>query len=583
MSLEINYIDAPEGAQEKMTAVGEYGNALSDSSLIPIGVRDIPYATLEPGVWKLDGTMRLLPDIPAPGWWSQKRSGTASPIGILGVTPLGSFILGTSDTARSATTGNRFDIPPKITIQFPVPYGSTGFTLTFSPSTDQWCSEMQVRWYNGQSLLIDKVYYPDSSRWELMETVESFDRVEFIFLATNRPDQFLKVQRIEIGRTVLFGAKEIISARLVNEVDPTLCKIPVDTISFEMNDEQGRSFLPQENQRIELIKDGRLRAVQYIKDSTRKGKSNYTIRSQSSIGLLNEEFLGGLYQNKPVKELLMEILGEWEFDLAEHFQSKTINGYIPVCSQREALQLVSFAIGAMITTQDSSKIRLLPVPSAVSARFSESDIIIGGNVKSESRYAKIEIISHSYSKSDVTETLMNEEEIIGEDVLVTFAAPHHDYEITGGTINSYGDNWVKITAFGPVTLNAKTYTHNTQSHVKRNPEATAKERGNLLSVKEATLINTGNVYEALERLYQAAQRRQTVSQPVIVRNQTAGQMASSITPWGTIARGFISSMDSILTQTGHIADIKIQGIEVKLDPVWFYSGDIYSGGQEVVY
>lgn len=555
MSLEINYIDAPEGAQEKMTATGEGGNALSDDLLIATGARDVPFATLEPGVWKLDGTMKILPDNSSPGWWSAERSGTDC----------------------------RFKSPPKITVSFPTPYGSTGFTITFSPSTNQYCTEIRVRWYNSQSLLIDKVYNPTGPVWLLSETAESFDRAEFEFLETNKPGHFVKLEKIEIGRTVLFGAKEVVSARYTTDMDPTLCKIPVDTISFDIHDPQDRNFLPQENQKIELIKDGKLRAVQYIKSSTKKSKSDYFIQCQSSIGLLNDEFLGGLYSEKPVRELITEILGEWEFELAPVFAEKTVSGYIPVCSQRTALQLVAFAIGAMITTQDSNKIRFIPIPVSVSAKFTRSDIVLGGSVKTASRYAKVEIYTHSYVKSDVSETLMNEEEVIGEDVLITFSLPHYDYEIVGGVITGHGDNWVTITANGLVTLNAKTYSHNTRAYVKRNPEATAKERGNYLSVKEATLINTGNVYDALDRLYLAVQRRQTVSQPVIVRNQTAGQMASSLTPWGTITRGFISSMDSVMTQTGHIADIQIQGIEVTLDSVWFYSGEIYSGGQEVVY
>lgn len=555
MSLEINYIDAPEGAQEKMSAVGEGGNTLSDPALMVTGSRNIPYATLEPGIWKLDGTMRILPDNPSPGWWSAERSGDDC----------------------------RFDSAPKITVLFPTPYSSTGFTVTFSPATQQWCTEVHVKWFNGQSLLIDKVYNPAGPAWMLTETVESFDKVEFEFLATNRPQQFAKLGKIEIGRTVLFGAEEIVSARLRTEVDPTLCKIPVDTVSFDIHDPQDRDFLPQENQRIELLKDGVLRAVQYIKSSTKKTKSDYSIQCQSSIGLLKDDFLGGIYDDKPVVELLTEILGEWEFDIHATLSGKTVSGYLPVCSQRTALQQVAFAIGAMITTQDSSKIRLIPIPEVVTAKFTRGEIILGGSVKTASRYARVEVYSHTYVKTDVSETIMNEEEIDGEDVLVTFALPHYDYEITGGVITGYGDNWIKITAAGIVTVNAKTYIHNTRSHIKRNPEATAKERGNYLAIKEATLINTGNVYEALDRLYLAVQRRQTVSQPVIVSGQKAGQLASSLTPWGTITRGFISSMNSQLTQTGHIADIQIQGIEVTLDSVWFYSGEIYSGGQEVVY
>lgn len=555
MSLEINYIDAPEGAQEKMNAIGENGNALSDDSLIASGARDIPYATLEPGVWKLDGTLRILPDKPSPGWWSLERSGE----------------------------NGRFTVPPIITISFPVPYGSTGFTFRFSPSTNQWCSEIRASWYNGQTLIVDKTYYPTGPNWILQETVDSFDKIVLELLATNNPGQFAKIQRIEIGRTVLFGADEIISARLVNEVDPSLCELTVDTMSFEMHDPQERSFLPQENQRVELLQDGKLRASHYITSSTRKAKSNYSIRCQSSIGLLNADFMGGLYTEKPLEELVAEILGEWEFEIDKQFAGKTVTGYLPVCSQREALQQVSFAVGALISTQDSTKMRLVPIPSTVSTKFRDSDILLGGNVKTAPRYARVSVKSHTYTKTDISETLMEEEELDTATATLTFAAPHYDYEITGGTILDSGVNWVNVSVSGPITLTAKTYLHTTRTHSKVNPEATAKERGNHIYVSECTLINSGNAQEAVERLYSAKQRRQTVSQDVIVSGQKAGQVASSITPWGTVTRGFISSMDSTMTQNGHIASIQIQGIEVTLESVWFYSGEIYSGGQEVVY
>ena len=236
MSLEINYIDAPEGAQEKMTAIGEGGNSLSDPTLIAKGSRDIPYATLEPGVWKLDGTMRILPDDPHPGWWSLERSGD----------------------------DGTFANPPRITISFPEPYGSTGFTMTFSPATDQWCSEIHATWYNGQTLLVDQTYYPTGPNWILEETVESFDTVIFDLIRTNKPGHFAKVQRIEIGRTVLFGADEIIRARLLNEVDSSLCELTVDTMEFEMHDPQERSFLPQENQRRMSRKNRKLKIAPWL-------------------------------------------------------------------------------------------------------------------------------------------------------------------------------------------------------------------------------------------------------------------------------------------------------------------------------
>ena len=555
MSLEINYIDAPEGVQDDMTVSGESGNSISNAALVQSGVSDVPYATLEPGVWRLNGTMRILPDAPKFGFWSMQRSGN----------------------------DGRFETPPIITLTFPVPYTATGLTFTFSPSTDQWCSEIHVSWYNGQILLMEGTYYPDEANWVLDENVESFDQIRIELIATNHPQHFAKIQRIEIGRTVLFGREELINVRLVNEVDPALCVLSADTMDFYVVDRKERELIPQENQRIELIKDGKLKAVQYIKSSTREAKNQYKITCQSVIGLLEDTFLGGMYVDHPLEDLAKEILGDWPFEIDSYFAGVLVSGYLPVCTQREALQQLAFAVGAVISTQDGANVRFLPVPTTTTARFTSSVIFLGGSVKTSARVAKLQVYSHSYTPKDTEQIIIQDEEISGEDVLVTFDSPHHSYSIVGGMITSYDVNWVRITADGKVTITAKDYAHTSIAHTKRNPAAVAKEQSNYIAVSDVTLIHSGNVQKALERLFNVYQLRQVTEQEVVVTDQTAGDLAVSVTPWGSQTRGFISSMESILTQNGHTAVINIQGIEVTLESVCMYAGELYSGGTEVVY
>lgn len=555
MSLEINYIDAPEGAQDALSVSDEGGSSVSHADLIRSGVRDVPYATLEPGIWKLDGSRKILPDKPAPGWWSKEISGE----------------------------DGRFVSPPAITLRFPVPYSSTGFTFIFSPSTEQWCGEIHVAWYNGQNLLIEKTYYPDGGTWILNETVESFDSVRFQLMKTNRPRNFAKIQRIEIGRTMLFGAGELASVRLVNEVDPSLCVLTADTMNFEIIDSKDRELIPQENQRIELMKDGKLHAVQYIVSSTREAKNHHKIVCQSVIGLLEDTFLGGMYDNVPLENLVRDVLGDWPFEIDSYFAATTVSGYLPVCTQREALQQLAFAVGAVVSTQSTAKIRFLPVPSTVTAKFSQSEIFLGGSVKTSPRVAKVQVTAHSYTESDTEQILIREEKMNGENILVTFNAPHHSYTITGGTITGSGENWVTITASGTVTLTGKSYTHTELVHTRRNPAAVAKEQSNYISVHEVTLIHADNVEQALNRLFNVYQLRQVTEQEVVVDSQRAGEMATSVTPWNSRTRGFISSMDSTLTQGGHTANIRIQGIEVQLEAVWLYAGDLWAGDAEVPY
>ena len=555
MSLEIIYIDAPEGAQADMAVKGENGNTVADTDLVAAGAPDIPYATLEPGVWKLDGSRKLLPEEPVVGWWSRERSGE----------------------------DGRFETPPGIILKFSLPYSSTGLTFTFSPSTGQWCSEIYVAWFNGQVLLQEGVFHPDDGNWVLNQAVESFDQIHIELRATNHPGHFAKVQRIEIGRMMTFGKGELTNVRLVNEVDPALCVLTADTLNFEVIDRKNRTLLPQENQRIELVKDGALKAVQYIVSSTRESKNQYKIVCQSVIGLLEDTYLGGIFDAVLLENFLRDVLGPWPFEIDSHFAGVTVTGYLPVCTQREAIQQLAFAIGAIVSTQNGEKIRFLPVPTVITGKFRSSDVFLGGSVKTSPRVAKVEVVSHRYTPSDTEETLVREEEISGEDVLVTFDSPHHSYAIVGGEIIASGANWVKITADGIVTVTGKAYLHNSITHTRRNPAAVAKEQSNYVAVSDVTLIHSGNAKQALDRLFNVYQLRQVTEQEVVVRGQSAGDYVASVTPWGSQTKGFISSMDSTLTQNGHTAMVNIQGVEVSLEAVWMYAGEIYSGGMEVVY
>lgn len=75
MSLTLKYIDAPEDAQEALTVTAQGGSKATSAQSIAAGAADIPWATLEPGVWRLDGSRKLLEDTSQPGWWSAEASG----------------------------------------------------------------------------------------------------------------------------------------------------------------------------------------------------------------------------------------------------------------------------------------------------------------------------------------------------------------------------------------------------------------------------------------------------------------------------------------------------------------------------
>lgn len=533
MGLSVKYIDAPIGAQEEASAGFTTAQPFSTAEQITAGVADAAWATLEPSSWALDGSRTLFDDTPKNvGWWSEER---------------------TNDNGRFAE-------PPVITISFPQPYTATGLTFVFWPSMEQWCDKISLVWYNGQTILAQSTANPDSAKWVLTQAVEGFDKIEISLLGTNIPGQFAKIQQIQIGHVVVFLQDELVRVSLLNEIDPSLCELSIDTMKVEILEKKDRFLIPQKNQAMYLYRDDKQIASQYITDSSRENQRFYTFSCQSAVGRLEDDFLGGIYNGYPIDNLLSAVLEGFSADWTP-FSGNTVTGYLPVCTRREALQQIAFSIGAVVTTQGDGTIRLVPLSDSVEAEFSGSNIFSGAKVNREAQTAAVQIFVHRYTEDEEEEKLLDNEEIDGENVLYIFSAPHHSYSIVGGNIVDSGENWVRIAAHGPVMLTGKTYVHSTSVRRKENQYATAAEKGNVVSVENATLIHSGNAEDSINRLFDFHTLKNVLTQEVVVTNQKAGQKAKSINPWGTVTVGYITSMESEFTNTGHTAGITIRGKE----------------------
>lgn len=556
MALRVVYEDYPVGAQDAATVTSTEKQSFSSDAEVMSGVAGSAWATLEADGWPLNGTRRILTDAPAHvGWWSR---------------------------SLSAADGT-FATPPTVTISFPDPYTASGLTFAFDTAGGQYCASLEIRWYNGMVLLQERTYAPTSAHWLLHNRVQSFDRIELRLLAWSAPQQFAKIERLTIGVVSVFEKDELVSVTLTNEIDPSLSQLSVDAMTVKIVDRKGAQYDAQEGQKLVLYHNDTLTAVQYIESSEDDGRREYTFRCQSLIGLLEDEFLGGLYSGEPVGNLLDAILGKGLWKLDDSFSIATLTGYLPVCTRREALQQLCFAVGAIATTQGTDGVRLLPVPVAPSASIGKDRIFLtpAPSLRSSPRVRTVEVFVHSYTPSDEEETLIDDE-IDGEDVLYTFDAPHHGYAITGGTLLASGVNWVRITASGQVKVSGKKYIHSTYRTTKINPEATASERNNTLTVDKATLVSRHNAAEVLQRVYDYSLLRKTLTESIVAQTEQAGQIAVSETLRDKGIQGYISSMVTTFTGTGRFADITIIGADVAAMIAQFWAGDLFAG-EEALY
>lgn len=535
MSLQIRYVDTRVGAQENATITATPGQPFSQAEMLKKLAVDRPWATLEQKGWPLDGSRELMPDGPGEmGWWSDVRSGS----------------------------DGRFAQPPTLAMTFPKPYSVNGITLSFYTALQQWCSEIQLLWYRGDTLLGQVLAYPDTAEWMLTYPMENFDKVELRLLRTNMGGHFAKLRQLHIGRVFVFMEDELAYVRLLNEMDPSLCELSVDTMTVDIRDRKGRLLRPQKDQTIHLYRDGKQIATHYITEATRQSRSNYRIHTQSAIGRLEDTFLGGFYEQQPLPALLQKVLGDFPFRLDSQFTEETVTGYLPVCTRRQALQQIAFAVGAAVTTRGDGSIQLLTPEENVCGRFTADSIFNGARLKQKAAVGAVELHIHSYTSADEEKVIFKEKEMHGEELFLVFNEPCFSYRLTGGTILDCDTNWIRLTGDGVVTLKIKPYHHEIAVLTKRNPLATAAEKGNVIKVEKATLIHTGNANEALERLYRYHTMQLQLYQDVVVTGQNAGQRVESLNPWGERVEGYITEMESTFTGKGHRASIRICGKEV---------------------
>jgi len=533
VSLQVKYADAPVGAQNDAAITATSAQPFSVAAELKNPATDNPWATFEAQGWPLDGSRTLMPDTPD-GWWSESCS----------------------------DNHGRFAVPPTLTVTFSRPYSASGITLSFCPALGQWCSEIAVLWYRGNALLEQVTAYPDMAEWILSHPVEDFDKVVIRLLKTNLPGHFAKLRQVQIGRVFIFMGDELVNVRLLNEIDPSLCKLSVDTMTVDIRERKGHPIVPQKDQSIHLFRGGKQIAAHYITDATRQSRHNYRLRCQSAIGRLEDTYLGGFYVAQPLHTLLQKVLGDFPFRVDSAFAEETVTGYLPVCTRRQALQQIAFAVGAVVTTRGDGSIQLIPPARGISDGFGADSIFNGAKLKQEASVAAVELYLHSYTSSNEEKVIFKEKEMHGEELFLVFNEPCFSYRLEGGTVLDCDTNWIRLTGNGIVTLKIKKYNHDIVVLSQKNPLATAAERGNVVKVENATLIHSGNAAKALERLFNYHTMREMLTQDVVVTGQFAGQMVNSLNPWGEPITGYITEMESTFTDKGHRASIQIRGREV---------------------
>lgn len=489
MSCKLVYQDIAVGASADASVAASSVSSKSTVSLLPAGVVNPDFASLELNHWGGTGTIKVY----------DERS-----IALL--------------SAAMSGADCTFSTPPTITINFDSNYTTLGISFRFASNSVDYVSSLTIAWYQGTTLLNTKTFSPDSTTYFCENTVTAFNKLIITINSTNLPYRYARIEQIIFGVVREFTGSEIGSVDILQEANLISAEISINTMDWKLQSKSGVDYIFQLKQPVYAYNGENLLGVFYIDDqvkhSTSASREVYEIPCHDAIGALDlSNFAAVIYSSKNAVTALTEIVnGAFELDIDSSFSAVTLTGYIPDCTRREALQQVAFAIGAMIDTSGTEKIRVIPAPSSLTA-ISSTKVYNRGEIEQDAIVTSVVVTYHTYTAGSGTS---------GDDV------------ITAGGVK---------------------YVHTTGTVTVNNPNVTASDKANVKKLEDCTLVNASNASAVANRIYNYYLRRNTISSKIVVTGERPSDYVSIPTGFGTLT-GNIESMKIKLSNTT-AADVEI--------------------------
>lgn len=473
-----------------------------------------PWATLETNQWILDGSKKAFSDEPSEenfGLWSLSMSGDDC----------------------------NFETPVVLTCTFTEPHTTVGVTFIFCEDSDEYANSVKVRYYDSaDELITEKTYAPDRPNYFASGLVEDYTKIVCTFYGTSLPRRYLKLTEIKYGAIKIFDEDSIISAQILEEVDPTGSELTINTLEFTayttdfaLLDPNGVYAALQQKQAINAKIDGADFGTFFLDEPESEDDDTTTFKCIDFAGVIDlTNFMGGIYSGKTVSSLIGEIMTSAgvlasEYQLDATLASKTVDGYIPICTHREALQQVAFAIGAVVDCSRGKKIKIYPAPTTSSGTITHDEKFDGHKVKFTSLVTGVEVTAHKYTVSSDTSSAFEGTLSVGTHT-ITFSSPYTNLSVTGGTLQESGVNYavVNVTTAGEVKISGKQYVDNTSVVGVYVAELPANAKPNIISCDEsATLVSLSNASEIAQRLCNYYQNRYEDEGKIILSTQKVGE------------------------------------------------------------
>lgn len=161
---------------------------------------------------------------------------------------------------------------------------------------------------------------------------------------------------------VTFAGEDIKQAKVVEEFSPLSITIPIGTLDLVLySDDVSFSIINPTGDYASLVNRQPMTVYEeidgvdhyigqfFLDDWANKTETLKQFKCIDIVGIMDKyEYYGGIWTNTPAGDIIADIMAKAnvEYDIDPDIAATTLSGWIPICSYREALQQVLFALNA---------------------------------------------------------------------------------------------------------------------------------------------------------------------------------------------------------------------------------------------
>lgn len=328
-------------------------------------------------------------------------------------------------------------------------------------------------------------------------------------------------------RSWVFRDPKISVATMGLEQSLPIRSLGINTFDVEVKCTDKSILQFDQNAPIRFFHRKRQMGIYYVQSIIRVDKALYQISSISTLGLLEQrQYMGGIFTGQTVAEVVADICGNIPFVIKSNLRKIKLYGWIPICSGRDALAQVLFAISANLSTDYNGVLHIETLWSGISSVISADRIYAdSGNDQQDSPVTSVTVLEHQYIPGTERKDLYSGTTLQGQ--RIPFDEPCHDLQADGFQIIESGANYAVVSG-GSGVLTGIPYVHTTTEVTRA---VTVASVANDERIEDATLVSLANSSAVAERMAEYYKHRRTISADVVLELDVPGQVVQIRHPW----------------------------------------------------